>query len=481
MQYCIKIFTIIRYNFILFHFTAYVQYFLSLKTSSPVYSHVIVSWNNILRTDRIEGDILLQRILSLWSKGSDVKEVQSILKAIEYYGEAVSGSLDNESLKAIKKFQGDFGLEVDGIVGPLTFNALNKYIRGYDIYNIKAGDTLFSVSKKYETSLSAIFTANPGVDPLNLKEGQKIVSPYGIDVVRNDVDYTYDIMVKNLEGLKARYPFIEYGVSGKSVLGRNLYYVRLGQGKNQVFFNGSHHGNEWITTSILMKFIEDFSKAYSLKVPIMGYRPAEIWNKCSIYIIPMVNPDGVNLVIDGVLSDNPYRERVIKWNNKSLDFSKWKSNIRGVDLNRNYNAGWELAKASANVQGIYGPSPGKYPGEPPESEPETKALVSFTRSHDFKLALAYHTQGEVIYWTNQGIQPQGSRRIGEMFTKVSGYGLSEPQELDSYSGYKDWFIKEYNRPGFTIEAGKGTNPLHISEFDRIYEDNLEILLTAALV
>ena len=46
----------------------------------------------------------------------------------------------------------------------------------------------------------------------------------------------------------------------------------------------------------------------------------------------------------------------------------------------------------------------------------------------------------------------------------------------SFAGYKDWFIQEYNRPGYTIEAGLGENPLPISQFDNIYEKNIGILV-----
>lgn len=422
-----------------------------------------------------------QRILRFGSRGADVKELQSILNVLGYNAGAVDGIFGNQTLEAVRAFQRNFGLEADGVVGPATYRVLDRYLRGYDIYTIRPGDTLYSIARRYYTTLGALFTANPGINPLDLRVGQRITVPYGIDVVRTNIDYTYDIMERDIQSLKVRYPFLEIGTAGRSVLGRELYYVRLGSGPNQVFYNGSHHGNEWITTPLLMKFIEDFAKAYSNGSTIRGYSPREIARRSSIYIMPMVNPDGVDLVINGVSPQNPYYNNLITWNMGSTNFSRWSANIRGVDLNHNYDAGWETSKQREPLYGVTGPAPRRFSGPSPESEPETRSVVAFTRAHNFRLVLAYHSQGEVIYWNYENMQPPEARRIGEAFARVSGYILSEPVGIASYAGYKDWFINEYRRPGYTIEVGRGVNPLPIAQFDEIYRDNIEILLLASII
>lgn len=305
--------------------------------------------------------------------------------------------------------------------------------------------------------------------------------PYGIDIVDTNIDYTYEIMEKDIQGLKARYPFIKTGIAGNSVLGKNLYYIKLGNGPNEVFYNGSHHSLEWITSVLLMKFVENFSKAYASGTTLEGYNVRDIWNKSTIYILPMVNPDGVDLVLNGLKRDNPYYNSLIKWNKGSTNFSTvWQANIRGVDLNHNYDASWNLSKQAEAAYGITGPGPTRYSGTAPESEPESKAVANFTRNHNFRLVIAYHTQGEVIYWTYLNIIPKDALRIAQLFSKVSGYKLSQTYGIVSYAGYKDWFIDKYKRPGFTIEAGKGTNPLPISQFNQIYNNNIELLLLGAI-
>ena len=196
-------------------------------------------------------------------------------------------------------------------------------------------------------------------------------------------------------------------------------------------------------------------------------------------MVPMVNPDGIELQIKGLNLNHKNHKELLKWNNYNEDFSKWKANIRGVDLNRNFNAKWEVCKELEQELGITGPWFESYSGPWPESEPETLALADFTREHCFDRVLSYHTQGRVIYWTFDNIHIREARVMGEKLSEVSGYELDTPDVSASYGGYKDWFMKEFKRPGYTIECGLGENPLPISQLDEIYNENKELLLVAA--
>ncbi len=421
-------------------------------------------------------------IFKLGSRGTQVMKIQAVLKKIGYNLKTIDGIYGRETEEAVKNFQKNNGLVPDGIIGPNTYKVVRNFILGYDTYIVKPGDTLYNIAKKYGTQVYKIAVANPQVQALGLIPGTIIKVPYNVDVVDTNINYTYDILEQDLVGLEARYPFIIIGNAGQSVLGRKIYYVRLGVGINEVFYNGSHHSLEWITTPLLMKFIENFAKAYAEGRNVRGYNPADIWKRSSIYVVPMVNPDGVDLVLNGLGRSNPFYNELIKWNKGNNDFSKdWQANNRGVDINHNYNAGWELSKAAEQSYGVYGPGPTRYSGPYPESEPETRSMVAFTNSHNFRLVLAYHSQGEVIYWQYNALTPPESRRIGELFARVSGYRLEQTSGITSYSGYKDWFIKSHGRPGFTIEVGKDTNPLSISQFPKIYNDNEELLLLASVI
>lgn len=109
------------------------------------------------------------------------------------------------------------------------------------------------------------------------------------------------------------------------------------------------------------------------------------------------------------------------------------------------------------------------------------AVYNFTLLHNFRLVIAYHTQGQEIYWQFQDFRPPLSFYIGSRFAKASGYTLADTPYNSSFAGYKDWFIQSYNRPGYTIEAGIGVNPLPISQFDEIYRDNIGILVLGAVL
>ena len=161
--------------------------------------------------------------------------------------------------------------------------------------------------------------------------------------------------------------------------------------------------------------------------------------------------------------------------------SGWKANINGVDLNLQFPAGWEEARRIKFSQGFTSPSPRDFVGFGPLTEPEALVLYDFTLSQNFNLIIAYHTQGEEIYWQFQNYAPSNAKEIGERFANVSGYALAEVPYNSSFAGYKDWFLQQYQRPGYTIEAGLGENPLPISQFDRIYDDNLGILVLGAIL
>ena len=300
----------------------------------------------------------------------------------------------------------------------------------------------------------------------------------------DDFAFSSDLLYENLNILKDTYTFLQTGSAGKSVMGKDIPYVQVGCGPKEVFYSASYHANEWITSIVLLEFLYEYCAAIQNNSTIWGFSARRLFETTSIYIIPLVNPDGVDLVT-GALPRNSAsftQANQIADNFPSIPFPDgWKANIRGVDLNLQFPAGWENARQIKYAQGFTQPAPRDFVGYGPLTEPESLAVYNFTLRHNFRLILAYHSQGEVIYWQFQNYNPPNALFIGTQFARVSGYSLEPTPYNSSFAGYKDWFIQNYNKPAYTIEVGLGTNPLPITQFSEIYKDNLGILVLGAVL
>ena len=418
------------------------------------------------------------KILKPGSRGTDVYILQLALNRSGYLNEEPDGIFGVRTTNAVLRFQEVNNLKQDGIVGVRTWNALMPYLKGYKVHRVVRGDTLWQISQTYNTSVNSILTANPNINPENLRVGSNIVVPLGFSVVATNVPYTYQLITFILEGLEVRYPFLSGGTIGKSVMGKNIPFVKIGNGQTELFYNASHHANEWLTTPVLLKFLEEYSENYSTGGEIFNTIARELYNKATLYIVPVVNPDGIDLV-NGVVPSGKFltQAQTLAGNYPNIPYPNgWKANINGVDLNLQYPANWERAKEIKFSQGFTLPGPRDFVGTAPLTEPEARAVYNFTRNHDFKLTLSYHSQGEIIYWKYLDYEPENSRRIAEYFGEVSGYAVEETPYSSGFAGYKDWFIETYNRPGYTIEIGIGMSPLPLSQFPGIYKDNIGILV-----
>ena len=292
-------------------------------------------------------------------------------------------------------------------------------------------------------------------------------------------EYDYSTLMKRLNGLVGDYGHLKLSYIGTSLMSRPIPAVTIGDGeaKKGVLYVATHHASENICTSFIVDFIEEYARLITLGRYICGVNTRVLFRMRSITVVPMLNPDGVEYRLHGVSEDNPLYERVMKYNCGD-DFTHWNANARGVDLNHNYNAYFDEYKSVEADSGIT-PGKSRYSGEAPESEPETAALTNYIRYNIGKISgiLTFHSQGEEIFYRSQGLEAPRSEFIAKRISRMTGYALSEADGMASYGGLTDWFIKEFNKPSFTIECGRGENPLPMSQKSGIYTRLRETLYT----
>ena len=301
-----------------------------------------------------------------------------------------------------------------------------------------------------------------------------------MSIVRTDIPMTSALAEDTLEALSAAYPFLQTELLARTAFGRPITGASMGRGDRRVLYSAAHHANEWLTATVLLKFLEDYAQALETDGTIAGVSARELYETATIFLVPMVDPDGVDLVTGAVTEKEREQARALAEFYPNIPFPDgWKANLSGVDLNLQYPAGWLTAREIKFAQGYTRPGPRDFVGRFPLSQPEAQALADYTQRIDPELVIAWHSQGEVIYWQYGGIEVPGARELAERFADVSGYRLEDTPYNSSFAGYKDWFIQTYRRPGFTIEVGTGTNPLPLEQFEDIYQASLPILLEGA--
>ncbi|MCL2022918.1 MAG: M14 family metallocarboxypeptidase [Oscillospiraceae bacterium] len=252
--------------------------------------------------------------------------------------------------------------------------------------------------------------------------------------------------------LLSKYPALKKDVFGYSLQERELFSLTVGGGEDTVLYVAAFHGLEWISSYVALRFVErlccDFLQDNADGDPCAPYPEPSI-TAARVVVVPCINPDGVEISIK----------------NPEL---KWSANARGVDLNHNFDAGWETLQKLEWAAGITAPAPRRYGGPYPHSEPETQAIAALTQKLKPQRVFALHSQGEEIFWEYGGYEVPQAREFAHAIAKASGYRLVKNGGLASHGGYKDWFIKTFRRPGFTIELGKGENPLPLADFARVY-------------
>ncbi len=301
------------------------------------------------------------------------------------------------------------------------------------------------------------------------------------------------MLQQNISGLKADrktreiligkllidYGFLTRDTIGESRCTRPIDLLCIGNRKKQVLFTAAYHGMEWITTLLLLKFTDELCFSVMTGKSMCGIRVGSFLNQRGLAIVPCINPDGVEIQINGAASAGEYYDTVMKASGGNT--SRWQSNAAGVDINHNFSANWDALKKLEIENGINAPSPTRYGGEFPESEPESRSIASYCRTGNIEHALAFHSQGEEIYWDFGNYHDTEALKMAKIMAHSSGYKIAQPEGLACGGGFKDWFVEKFRRPAFTVEVGLGKNPLPSSDLDSIYNKIREMLTLAVVL
>lgn len=288
-------------------------------------------------------------------------------------------------------------------------------------------------------------------------------------------EFDYETSKKYITRLCCEYDFLSASVIGRTGLGRAIFSLSVGNRKNSVLYSAGFNGSERLTSLVLLNYVEKLCHCIKNRELLCSVNISRAFSELGATFVPCVNPDGVEISVHGTKSAKTM-SRFIE-NIHCDDYSEWNANSFGIDINRNFCAGKISVQSLEEVK----PSPELYSGRIQESETETKALATLCRKRKFRQAIALLGKGEKLFWQGKEYTPAQSSIMAKILADSCNYSLIGNVADESQKGYRDWFIEEFQRPAFTMEVGKGENPLPVSEFDSICNRLEEALTIFALM
>ena len=298
-------------------------------------------------------------------------------------------------------------------------------------------------------------------------------------IVDTSDTYFLDKIYDDMDKLCVKYnSILSKKVIGMSVEGRDIVALKIAGKRDEILrcaqndnklraknckkplilFVGGIHAREDFSVMLCMKMIEQYCYYYCEGKVFDGFDVMSIIDNTDMYFVPAANPDGLNIVHNGIKASSNY-EKLKAMKIWGEDYTYWKANANGVDLNKNFDDGnWDIRTC---VPGTDVPCSERFKGYEADSEPETKALVNFCNENNFSLMVSYHCSGNCTFWADSGthhmfngldekIMDELNDRFIYRKTKVS----ADPKIYGC--GFENWFRKRMKRPAFCIELSPFT-------------------------
>lgn len=286
--------------------------------------------------------------------------------------------------------------------------------------------------------------------------------------------YSYTDMQKDIKQLERKYSdYVHVKVLGTTADQRKIYDVILGnpRAKKCVVFQASIHAREYMTSQLVMEQMEYYLDHYNDKYKGKTYK--DIFDKVCVHVVAMTNPDGVTISQNGIrgIRNAGLRKKLKKMYGIQYT-TRWKANARGVDLNSQFDNNFKYNKKYKN--GAYA----EYGGKKPVSEAESKALVKLVNDVKPKAVVNYHAMGNVIY-CNYGASKKMQKKVYKLAGEIRSLTGYYYMGLDTAPGFANWLVCKKGIPSCTVEIGKHTTPVPITQFKTVWKQNKDVMAATA--
>ncbi len=282
-----------------------------------------------------------------------------------------------------------------------------------------------------------------------------------VSLINTEVPESYDSLITNMLKLRNEYPdSLKLFTAGYTESGKEILMFTMGNGEKKALVIGGIHAREHITTKYLLRCIEEYCFENEKGTGVYGnFNIKELLSEYTLYIIPCVNPDGLEIISGRMIAEE---------NVRITDIKEYKANANGVDLNRNFPLAWEHID-----NGVTSPYTHYFKGYKSASESETQTLITLCEEQSFDFALSVHIKGNCIFWGDTFNTNNNTlyKSFAEDISSASGLSMTEPtlKPTDYGGGFENWFRHTYNRPGVCIELSHYTNIVSPCD-NKNYED-----------
>lgn len=281
--------------------------------------------------------------------------------------------------------------------------------------------------------------------------------------------FNYKALQEHIEKIKESFDFVSITSIGKGWCKRSIYSLSIGEGETSVLFLADFSDTAGITSEILLTFFERLCVAYKNDLKISAVKIRSILREQKIVIVPITNPDGLEISCsDG---ENALCYKGLVQRAADNNFSEWISNARGVEIGKNFPYRFSDTQSIMKNSSAFG-----YKGPFEASELETQAIISFCKAINPKYAITLSCSGEYISCQCSKCASDCAM-MTQVFKSVSGLPIKRIKPCEAYGSFGGWFSKSFSAPSFCFSVSKRS----VADLKSLYDKYEELLLLSSIM